>query len=123
MIIGLNIHDNDFSVLVTKFAEKIGAGYFILEDPDGTDEWYSWERRTTRACSDIVKLDNPNDEDKALLTDVIQRSWRAYVQSYANDSLPNALEITFPDSITSKWQNGEQFYVFPTSYAGHVLSF
>ena len=123
MIIGLTIHDNDYNNLVTKFAEKIGAGYFILEDPDGTPEWYTWERQTTRTCNEIIKLTRPSSEDTAKLRDVILRSWKAYVAPYNNDYLTDRLEITFPATINTRWQNGEQFYVFPTSGTGRVLSF
>lgn len=125
MIIGLTIKNNDYSRLMTQFAKRIGNGDFIQENPPttGPSEWHNWFRKTQTECCEAVKAENPTDKQKALLKYVIERSWRACVEQYNNADLADKMEITFPESIDTHWQNGEQYYIFPTSYEGHILRF
>lgn len=131
MIIGLTIHDNDFQDVLANFAEQIGKGNFVMEEPpkgsiSEQNEWYSWEWRTCQACRDIVQLVKLGDDDthKSFLIGVIQRSWKAFISGRDDaEYLSDRLEVTIPETIDTQWQNGEQFYVFPTSYQNHVLCF
>lgn len=125
MIIGLSIHNNNYGELMKDFSKRIGRGEFVLEDPPTAQpsEWHAWFRKTQNECANAVKAEAPTDKQTALLKYVIERSWRAYVEPYHDDCLTDRLEITFPDAIDAKWRNGEQFYVFPTSYVDHVLCF
>lgn len=135
MIIGLNVRDNDYQDLLIAFGKKISSGDFVLEPPPaecpGTDahevsEWYSWAYDAHRACTAALRNPTPSEEDKRAVTDVLRRSWKYYVgkrRKNACEYLSSRLDVTFPDKIDDTWQNGEQLYVFPTSYADKLLLF
>lgn len=131
MIIGLTIHDNDFQSLIKQFAQRIAGGELILEQPPKEDdpdasEWYHWFINTDRTIRSAVKESNKttSDTNKSLIKDTILRSWEYFIKNHKDRGyLSGKLEITFPDSIDDTWENGEQLYVFPTSYADNILCF
>lgn len=129
MIIGLNLHDNDFQDILAAFAKQLATGQLILEGPpcDGDPNqagWYAWHRTVDDACKAALKAATPDEYQKQIVVSTIERSWKHFIKGHqAEDYLVHALDVTLPDEIGAKWQNGEQFYVFPTSYQEHVLCF
>lgn len=119
MIIGLTIHDNDFQSLVQSFANQLMEKGLILEQPsnDTASDWYHWYMKTDQLTRGALK--EPVSEASQ---DTIKRSWDYYVKNHESAAyLTGNLEVTLPESIDDTWQNGEQFYLFPTSYSNKVL--
>lgn len=131
MIIGITIRDNDYHDLLAKFCHRLSAGELIMEKephPDAPEAgaWYAHYMDVTRRALPALKnhTDMADPEVKKLITDAVQESWRWTIRnSPEKEYLQGRLEVTLLDSITDNWENGEQFYVFTTSYEDHVLCF
>lgn len=131
MIVGITIHDNDYHDLLAGFCRKLSTGELIMEkephpDAPGAGDWYARYMDVTRRARPALKnhTDQVGPETRKLITDSIQASWRWTVKNRPDkEYLQDRLEVTLLDGITDNWENGEQFYVFTTSYEEHVLCF
>lgn len=135
MIIKITVHDNDFQDVLTRFCKEIALGQPIMP-PEPKDEiakraWNEDWMRMHRAMKG--KLGQPRaevteDEQKAVL-DTIRVSFGNFAAHHARLSkktaayLKNQFECELVDSVTDEWRNGEDFFVFPSSYAGQILNF
>lgn len=129
MIFRITVNDNDFTMVLEKFADNLfDRVYWARDKPEmGSTEWYE---KIYKPKQEVQKLMNPNitssltDEDKAVLRAAVFLEWCDYIDSLpvddemdteTKDYLIKNFEVAVSFDFTDKWENGEVIYYFTTN--------
>lgn len=126
MIIKITVNDNDFGFLMESFARKIILDpYYISEKTASLEEFHQFflDCKRYRKC---IKLESGeySEEDCRFVEDMVRKHFLQHISNDESfDYLSEHFETTVVESITDQWENGEVYYIFPTSYTDNVLNF
>lgn len=132
MIVKITVHDNDFQLVLTRFAENIVQGLpYVGKEPKDEKTKGPWAMEWIRAQKRLCELfretcDNTPENDRKELEQLISDMFAKFVRDTVPedaDYLTKRLRCQCVPSVTDQWNNGEDFYLFPTSYEGKILCF
>lgn len=133
MILKISIHDNDFDHVMSDFCRDIGMGWFSPKDPKPKDkdllcEWHIHCNSDRNFLWDAMKKasDDLSKEDKERVARIVTDSFAVFTNAkFSGDAgyLQKNFSCEVVGSVTDKWANGEDYYVFPSSYGDKVLCF
>lgn len=135
MIIKLTVRDNDFQTELTRFCKRIVDGEPVMP-PEPSDElakreWsQKWMERHRALRGKLGKPESELTPDEVrAVVETVTKSFNDFVDFHASLSRDTAeyLKRNFHcesvRSVTDEWRNGEDFFLFPSSYADKVLNF
>lgn len=135
MILKISVRDNDFSDVMEQFCEEIAAGWHHPRErkPDQAEkeklsEWYDRSFQDGVFFRQILSelAQNVSDDNKKRVVRIVTDSFVYFTNERWEDNaeyLQRHFICEIVDTVTDRWMNGEEYYVFPTSYAGKVLCF
>lgn len=135
MILKISVHDNDFGELMEEFCRQISKGWHYPKEhePDKKDtarfgEWYYRNMKDTRFLREVFgrSLREISKDDKDRAIQIVTDSFVYFTGSLDDEDakyLRKKFSCEIIGSVTDKWENGEIYYVFPSSYADKVLCF
>ena len=135
MIIKMTVHDNDFQDVMTRFCKQTANAQPVMppEPRDShaktlwNEEWMKLHdaMRGTLGCHRT----EATQEQKDGVIDAISRSFGHFVDHHCGlpaktaAYLKKEFQCEIVDAVTDEWRNGEDFFIFASSYADKVLNF
>lgn len=133
MILKVTVHDNDFQTPLENFGDYIAIGNHAPgPEPDKDDPDYSkWALQymsDDRFLRETLKKTyaESTKEERERVVQIVTDTFAHYVRNRERDTaeyLKRNFRCSVVKSVTDTWRNGEDFFIFPTSYAGKTLCF